>query len=389
MKAGQILLLLLTGMLGCVEPYDFQVDETVEVMIIEAEFSNEPTNHQVRMSTSRALDQLESVPLSDATVWLTEDGNKQIDFTEIENGVYETLPTIAGKVGSSYVLEVRLKDGTAYQSSAQILNNPVEIDSVYGRYLELPSEESGELDTGVQFFVDTHDEKTEASFFRYEYVEDYIIRARYPSRFEWDTETQTYYSREEDISTCYGQNQSLGLMIATTSGLSENQLNEFPILMVSRQDPQLIYEYSILLKQHSISPSGYQYYKKLKENNESAGSFFDKQKGNIAGNISNVNNSSEVVFGFFEVSGVSSKLTFFTSEKFEDEGYLAEGRYSQNCAADIVLDTLAISDLNNIVMSGRNIYDFPFMPPGLVVIATVSCSDCRVYADNIKPDYWD
>ena len=380
---------LLVAMMGCIEPYDFEVTDTAEVLVIDGLLTNEQKEHEVKLSLSGSLDNNINTPISGAEVWITEDEAIRIDLTELESGIYRTAPTIAGKPGSSYQLGIKLKDGKTYQSSIQKLSEPVEIDSVYGQYLELPSQEDDQIIEGVQFFVDTHDFTSEASFFRYEYEEDYIIRVRYPSRFEWYSDTQTYGPRKEDIGTCYGHIASQGLIIASTSGLSENRLSEFPILTVKTSDTQLYHRFAIILRQYSISSSAYQYYKKLQENNESAGSFFDKQKGAVVGNMTNIDNQAESVLGYFEVSALSSQTNFFSTNDFVDEGFKPEGRYSSSCNPEVALDTLAISSLSNSTMAGKNIYDFPFMPPGLVVLAAASCSDCRIYASNVKPDYWD
>lgn len=379
---------LLVAMTGCIEPYDFEVTDTAEVLVIDGLLTNEQRAHEVKLSLSGSLDKNVNTPISGAEVWIIEDKAIRIDLIESGSGIYSTDPTIAGKPGSSYQLGVKLKDGKTYQSSLQQLASPIEIDSVYGQYLELPSQEDDQIIEGVQFFVDTHDLTSEASFFRYEYEEDYIIRVRYPSRFEWYSDTQTYGPRKEDIGTCYGHIASQGLIIASTSGLFENRLSEFPILTVKTSDPQLYHRFAIILRQYSISSSAYQYYKKLQENNESAGSFFDKQKGAVVGNMTNIDNQAEPVLGYFEVSSVSNHTNFFSTNDFVDDGFEPEGRYSANCNPEVALDTLQIGELNNSVMSGYNIFNFPFMPPG-VVIASAACSDCRIYASNMKPDYWD
>ena len=147
-----------------------------------------------------------------------------------------------------------------------------------------PSTENDQILTGIQFFVDTHNDDAEFSNFRYEYEEDYEIRVPYPSLFDWDEEAEDFFSRGTDISTCYGRAESITLTIATTSGQSENRLAEFPIRMVAPNEGPLNHRYALTVKQFTISTAAYQYYKRLKENNESAGSFFDRQKGAISGN---------------------------------------------------------------------------------------------------------
>ncbi|MEP3387294.1 MAG: DUF4249 domain-containing protein [Reichenbachiella sp.] len=383
-----IVIILLLALIGCVEPYDFGVTETVEVMVIDAQLTNEQKAHRVELSLSRAIDSESPSKVAGAEVRFIEDGNTEINLIETEAGVYETASTISGKSGSSYVLSITLANGTTYQSTPQVLAAPVAIDSVYGKYLELPSEENGEVLKGMQFFIDTHDETSEVSYFRYEYLEDFEIKVPYPSGIEWYPSTQTYGPRAEDIGTCYGNGQNQSLIIASTSGLSENRLSEFPIQMVSVDDPQLEHRYALTVRQYMLSASAYQYYKNLLENNESSGSFFDKQKGTIAGNIFNQNNPAEPVLGFFEVAGVSSVTDFFISSDFRSQGFISNYDL-RNCNPQTAVDTVQINTLNNELMSAYNIVEFPVTVPNGAIIVLVPCSDCRIYADNKKPDYWD
>ncbi|WP_422360112.1 DUF4249 domain-containing protein [Reichenbachiella sp.] len=380
------IMLLLIGFIGCVEPYDFEVGGTVEVLVVEAEFSNQQESHRVMLSISRGLDNDVISPVSGAAISIIEDETEEINLTEIESGIYETSPSVAGKVGSIYRLSIKLKDGSTFQSSSEILSNPVPIDSVWGRYLELPSEEEDGLIQGVQLFVDTHDFNSEASYFRYEYQEDYQVKAAFPSLLEWNNDTETYGPRDFPIGTCYEQANSQGLLITTTSGLSENRLSEFPIRMIQQKDPELRGKYAIVLKQFAISENGYRYYKNLRENNESAGSFFDKQKGTIPGNISSVD-SSMPVLGYFEVAGLSTDTAFFHSSNFRDQGFKPDQFSAGDCLGSGILE-VSIGELNNQIMQGNNLIYVDVLS-GVAALATIPCSDCRVHADIKKPEYWD
>ncbi|WP_420582952.1 DUF4249 domain-containing protein [Reichenbachiella sp.] len=381
-------IVLLLAFTGCVEPYDFQVTETVEVLVVDAQLTNEQKAHRVELSLSRAIDSDTSTKVTGADVRIVEDGSLEISFNESNPGVYETHPSVMGKTGSSYVIHIKLSNGNTYQSTPQVLSPSVPIDSVYGHYIEIPSDQNAEIKKGIQFFVDTHDESNDVSFIRYEYKEDFEIKVPYPSGYEWDSNTQTFGPRSEDIGTCYGDGQNRNLIIASTSGLSENRLNAFPIQMVGVDDPQLEHRYALTVVQYMLNPSAYQYYKNLQENNVSSGSFFDKQKGTIAGNIFNENNSSEPILGFFEVAGVSMITKFFNSSDFRDQGFIPNYDF-QKCNPQTALDTVQINDLNTELLSSYNIVEFPVTVPNGAIIATVPCSDCRVYADNVKPDYWD
>ncbi|MEO9967438.1 MAG: DUF4249 domain-containing protein [Reichenbachiella sp.] len=389
MSKNYLYYLILIFLHGCVEPYDFEVTETIEVLIVDGTLTDEQKTHQVKLSLSGALDADSNQPVTGASVWIIQGAGTQIDLLEVEGGVYETSPTYQGVVGQSYTLFVRLKDGSEYSSTTERMPVPVPIDSVYGRYMVTPSTEDDQILAGIQIFVDSHDETSDFSSFRFEYEEDYEIRVPYPSVFDWDPITETSFPRAIDVSTCYGHQESIELAIATTSGQSENRLSEFPVRLVGVDEAQLNSRYSIIIKQHAISSSTYQYYKNLKENNESSGSFFDKQKGTIPGNITKTSESGTAVLGYFEVSGVSTKTTFFSPDDYEDDGFIAISPFRFVCAYRDAADSIRADALNNGTMSGRNIFNFTFPIPDTAILVTERCSDCRFHGDIEKPDYWD
>lgn len=389
MRAHFIILLWLITWTGCVEPYEFTVTDTVETLVVDAVFTNELKAHEVKLSLSGALDSDEVIPVTNATVWIIEGAGGRIDLTESEPGIYATEPTVQGNPGVSYTLYVRLANGDEYASSTAPLPASVALDSIYGRFIELPSTENDQILKGVQFFVDTHDDSSESSNFRYEYTEDYEIIVPYPSLFEWDDLTQTFFPRSIDVGTCYGQEEFLGLTIATTNGQSQNRLAEFPLRLIGPDGGQLSSRYSISVKQHSISSTAYQYYKTLKENNESSGSFFDRQKGTIPGNMVSTTTTERPVLGYFELSGVSTAQAFFTPDDFKDQGFAAISPFRFQCAYGSAADSVEVTLLTSKTMSGRNIFNFTFPVPDEAILITEACSDCRLHGDINKPDFWD
>ena len=122
---------------GCVEPFEFSAPESEEALVVDAVFTDEQRAHQVKLSWSGALDATGVTPATGASVWLVEGGGTQIDFTEVESGTYETSATIQGESGKSYTLFIRLQNGAEYRSATEILPQPIPIDSVYGRYMEM------------------------------------------------------------------------------------------------------------------------------------------------------------------------------------------------------------------------------------------------------------
>ena len=140
-------------LLGCVDPFEFQVTETAKVLVVESSLTNERTAHMTRLSYTFSLETSEPEPASGALVTIEDGNGNRQTLQENTSGVYQTDSSFAGVVGESYTLHIAL-DGQEFISSTQVLPVPAMIDSVYGRYFELPSTEDATNELGVQLFVD-------------------------------------------------------------------------------------------------------------------------------------------------------------------------------------------------------------------------------------------
>jgi len=384
MRKSIYIVVISVFMVTCIEPYDFEVvDTTTQVLVIDASLTNETKPHRVKLSMSYNLDHSVENPVTGATIWIEDENNNRTVYNESLGGLYYTDASFSGKIGSSYILTVNTADGNSYVSSAETLLPPTPIDSIYGRYMTLPSTENSSFIKGIQFLIDTHDNQSEFSNYRYEYEEDYEIIVPFASLLK--IEGGRLLTRDTSVRVCYKNIPSSGIQTATTGGQAENRLSEFPLKMVEEEDPHLNSKYSLQVKQFSITSNAYQYYKDLKENNESAGSFFDKQKGAVLGNITNTTNPSSPVLGYFEVAGVSEKWRIFNPEQWYDDGFNPVKYYSQNCRYDDVVDTVSVVGLTSN-MTNRIYFK---IITGEVLLLPARCSDCRVFGVLKKPDFWD
>lgn len=382
--------------ISCIEPYDLEVKGTRKALVIEAVVTNLPGEQYVRLQYSYPLDGFTPEFVSGASVVLTDDLNNTEVFQEVGGGLYQPASSFAGITGRKYHLIIDTPDGKRYQSQEEKLLEPAAVSDLYGEFLLLRSESSDGFDRGIQFLVDVDPADEESHNFRFQYEADYEIEVPFVSIFEFNPSTRTIDQREQSIKLCYINEPSNELLIATTSGQVSNELREFPIVFVLEDEPHLLGKYSLTLKHYRISSAAYQYYSDLKENNESAGSFFDRQKGSLIGNIQNVNDPSEPVLGYFEVAGASVTYETFEAGAWGDDGFQAEGifDYCYN-----LFDTVRTEDIisGTFDFNNRLIYNFlegDALVPGTpynveTLLLPERCIDCRVYGTLIKPEFWD
>lgn len=395
MKKYLIISFIILGIDSCIEPYDFEIKGTERVLVVDATITNIPNTHYVRLAYSYALDGAGSELATGADVLLTDNQGNSFPFNEAEPGIYLPDPGFTGVIGRDYQLSIVTSDGRQYQSIAEKLLQPAQVDSIYGQFLLLPSETDGTIDRGVQFLVDIEGDDSENYHFRIEYEEDYEIVVPYPSLYVYNAANGSIDPRSESIRKCYINKNSQGLLIGTTSGQVKSELREFPVVYIEETDQELVGRYSLRINAFRISAQSYQYYKDLKENNESVGSFFDRQKGALIGNIQNVSNSNAPVLGYFEVASIAQGTKIFESGTWRNEGFKPISALPE-CNNQV--DTVSTEDiLNGLVdFDGRLIFTFlpseEFLPGTLynleTLLAPQSCSDCREYGKLEKPSFW-
>jgi hypothetical protein len=202
-------------------------------------------------------------------------------------------------------------------------------------------------------------------------------------------------------------NQSSDIIINSISAGGLNHIADQKIQFIAPSlSDKLALEYSILVKQYSLSEKEYNFWKGLKQVGEPEGGIFGSQPYPVAGNIHNVNNLNEMVLGYFEVSAVTQKRTFITSEELEPldlPGYVILCPYLRSSPDDF--SPWDPPTWNEIYYSWVDLQHYVFvmpevvgdeMLPGLVknydivnlVFTTKACALCEESGSFTKPDFW-
>lgn len=381
---------------SCIEPYELKIKGTRKALVIDALVTNIEGEQFVRLQYSYPINGSTPELVSDATVMVVDNFGNQEPFNEVSPGFYQPSASFAGVVGRKYRLIIGTPDGNQYESEEEELLAPGEVSSVYGEYLTLRSETDDGFDKRVQFFVNVDGVSDQNHNYRFEFEENYEIRVPVISFYEFDPTIPSIDLRSTSIRDCYVNEQSTDLLIATTSGQISSNLRDYPVVFIKEEEPDLLGKYSLTVKAYRISSNSYQFYKDLKENNESAGSFFDRQKGILLGNVSNVSDRSEPVLGYFEVSGVSQRHQIFERNTWSDEGFSPDPLllYCYD-----LLETVRTADLlsGQIKLEHRLIHTFadgsgslpgtPYL--SFIVLAPAFCCDCQNYGTLNRPEFWD
>ncbi|HEV7348685.1 DUF4249 domain-containing protein [Telluribacter sp.] len=338
-----ILYLLLLS--GCVDSFDPQLPGNIDVVIVDGTINNLPEQQVIRLNRSKS-DPINGRPgfmaLTKAKVQVLVDSAQVIEAHETYDGVYYLPADFRGKTGHAYQLRFTLSDGSTYESTQQIMPDVPLIGKVRVEFN--PTSLSPPLIDGYRaahdFYIDTQDPEGQ------------------PNYYKWDWKL---WEKQEWCRTCYQGIYSINNVIPTYSPFGYmyfelgNDLFEDCFYPPSTYFsgglmPDWVYDYKcrtkcwaifssvelnlfadgytdggpilnrkvaripffqhggclVELRQSSLTPSAYRFYKDLEDQTQNSGGVADPPPTASIGNVKNVSNSRELVVGFFTASAVTT-----------------------------------------------------------------------------------
>jgi hypothetical protein len=281
------------------------------------------------------------------------------------------------------------------------------IDSIYYEKGQEISGTQGELVPGLKILLSTSNVTGMNQFFRWTFEEVWKFRISYPHAYTYSVVNDTTFDFEpvSVINTsCWKKNQSGDIVTKSILPGGESYIKNQEIQFIDPvKSDRLTQEYSILVKQYSISGNEYDFWNNLKKTGEAGGDIFASQPYTVASNIHNVNNVNEMVLGYFGVSSVFQKRIFITSHQLDP---LDLPYYKTDC----IELSLSPADFN-YSLSFDGIYKmyisrgYTFVGPEVTVgtllngfvleknllkldFTTKVCSICEETGFAAKPDFW-
>jgi len=378
-KTTFLLLLLLTN---CVEPFPLTSIDYDDLLVVEGLITDESKQHIVTLSRTSKLNDLIFIPEQGAEVKLQVNKGFFIPLTETSPGVYQTSQ-YAGSIGATYRLLLKTHDNKEYTSKEVLLKPTPPIGKVYAKY---PVINSGEK--GVQIYLDTEDPANQTHFYRWTYEETYEIKTPYPSKFVWLGGNNITY-RVQAVDNCWASDTSSNVIISTTKGLVNDRVTALPVRFISSTAPELVIKYSLLVKQYALTEEAYLFWKQMKNVNETQGSLFDIQPGEVSGNVFSIS-GNEKVLGYFDAASASLNRSFFVPKDFEASGYTPP-QILQSCLetdpVEIPIEKLGAT--MEVYQKSLAIYDALGAGPSSVLLLRISCCDCTSKGTTVRPTFWE
>jgi hypothetical protein len=238
-------------------------------------------------------------------------------------------------------------------------------------------------------------------YYRWTYEETWKFKVPDPKKFNFNMADSSITSVSDIKEYCWKSSKSNEILIYSNYSGQAGTVKKEPInFIASDQSDRLLIEYSILVKQYSVSLNEYEFWDNLNQVNESGGDIFASQPFSVVSNIHNINNPGEQVLGYFQVSAVKQKRIFIP---FSEIAGLNLPYYNYPCQRieakpsdyQMALGPLITWDFVYALFCVTS--DYYFVEPEYVngtnqlaemVFAKPECANCELSGTSTKPDFW-
>jgi hypothetical protein len=370
-----VLLLLVFG--ACTDKYVANIKGQPSGFLVVQGYINVTGTTTIQMSRSTGLDSPLYIPELGAQLAIQSDNGGNVPLTETGNGFY-SVSGLNLDPTQQYRLQIQTTNGKQYLSDLSKVNITPPIDSVNWTATT----------DGVSIFVSTHNDQVQPGYYQWTFNETWQYNSEYFSGLEYQSAALVIRPTSDLIYTCWRSDSSTNIAIANTEKLSANVIYQYPLTQVSfSTTDKMVDQYSILVKQTSLSQDWYEWVQKIQRNTEQLGYIFDAQPSETGGNIHSTSDPTEMVIGFIGTTTETEKRIFIKRSQLPSvtmyTGY-------ETCLIDTT--GLGSSDLIDRFSSGF------YIPVGIIyamgapvgVSSSIpDCVDCREKGGTLtKPDFW-
>ena len=372
-KLHIVLFSILLFTLNCKNEF-FITNEYNPILIVDGKITNEPGPYTIKLTLSRPVEEYGEIPYQKCIVTIYENSGKSEELEEIEPGIYSTMEDgIQSKIGNKYSISIISPEGKEYISDSQELLEPIEIQSFYSELIFL--ENLNFIPNGLpghQFYVDTKEVSNTDNYFLWQMIESYQYIADFELYSIFDGFVTLYANLNElpqydNLYRCWKTQNVHYIYTGETNTLNTNKITKKSLHFVGTNTRRLMERYSVLLNQYTIEEDAYFYWRDIEKQISEKNILAATQPYNISGNVINVNDPDETVYGFFTVASINQKRIFVDKPR-----------------APFYYETCCIGCIKGPPPVIMGIYD------GQSLTRTKeSCIDCRSKGGvTVKPDFW-
>lgn len=345
-------------------------------LVVEGYISgNGPTTYT--LSHTIPLPGDSAIPLeTGAKVQVEGSDNTVYPLKEQSSGVYG-IDTLALNAATLYRLRISTAEGEQYLSAFAPFKPTPAIDSINWVY---------NSSSGVNIYANTHDPTGNTRYYQWNYTETWEYTSAAQSGYIYEDTPNIVVPRPQAQQDyyCWITQGSTNILLGSSAKLAQDVIYEQPLNFIPAGTQRLSLLYSMIVRQHALTQSGYNFLSLMQQNTESLGSIFDAQPSQLVGNIQCLTNPNEPVIGYIS-AGTEQQQRIFISRQELPYWY-----YAFTCPmADDTVPNNPDSFVRYFAGSGLVPIDQIGSAVGPYSANVAGCVDCRLQGGSTQePSFW-
>lgn len=377
-KSTYFTLLVLIIFQSCIEEYKPELDNSEgDKYVVFGEITDKEGFQKVVIAKTSSVYHAEKKPVSNCDVKVVDNKGNIYQFIENEQGVYSAYMESQNLlIGTAFKIDIITPSGNFISSDYDTLRECPPIDSVYYEIEKRITPDPDVKIPIIQFYLDYNGVNTKSKLIKIDLTQTYEYHAEYPLKWYYDGRVHQLTEPDYSKQVCWKTSKIPDIYLFSTQKLYENIFSKYPLHQIPNTSERLMFGYSLLIEQRSLSKDAYEYYEKLSSNILKDGSLYDTQPQQIEGNLYNLTNPNNKVIGYFNVCGIEKKRLFFKDiPNFPIE-------FDGVC-------TPMLLEWGPYILGERFVYLWYYGDlPGTYLLHPY-CVDCTKLGGNLsKPDFW-
>ena len=298
----------------CIDPYNYDFEEKSNYLVVEGFVTTQPGPHLIKLTSTRNIYNKENkykLYIESADVSVVDEEGTAARFSESAPGHYYSDSSFVAQPGKKYKLRIAGFGGGMYESSEEEVFPASEVNMVKAVYTEKKTvSESGFIRDIKGFNV--------SAFIS----DDPDVRNQYLMRVNLTYLMLTNPAPKPCCDMCWVRERLPDFEVFKDQFISGQQNVEVPIAFFPVRPKYFYDRVYVEVEQLSLSPAAYAFWRSFYEVKNLQGGLFDPVPAALTGNISNMDNRSEPVIGYFFVSDVAKKGVFVEREVLPDRIHL-------------------------------------------------------------------
>jgi hypothetical protein len=296
-RLTKYLLFSLIAATNCVTPYDFKAEEGGTYFVVSGGINQLDETNSIKLSYSTKYGtNSRAQPIDHAKVMLVNTKNQREEFFFQEDGVYihygMLVPVL---VGESYFIEIETS-GKNYRTHPQRVPEPIVPDRLTFEvgYATAVNTIGNEVTReNIDIFIDTPININGAnSYLRWKTDESWVF-----------TEIHCHPLHMPKSCFMHRKLESERIFIYDSEGISSQYLERKLIAQKTIEDRvEFIERHFFNVHQYTLTQEAFSYWKKVVDLANPSGDIFDLPPAPLPGNVYNLDDTNEIVLGYFEVA---------------------------------------------------------------------------------------